>query len=74
MAGELINIEEDNSGVSKVTVKENGRIIYGFSTYSVSDLEYLYDVGDYIEIPVMEMKNPPYGTAVEVDYMDDETK
>lgn len=74
LAGELVGIEEDDSGVSKVMVKENDRIVYGFSTYSVSDLEYLYDVGDYVEIPVMEMKNPACDTAVNVDYMDEENK
>lgn len=68
--GKLINIREDESGLSRVIVrKENGHIIYGFSSHSVKDLEQLYEMNSYVSIPIVKS---PSGRAymIDVDYWD----
>lgn len=76
LEGEFLWAEEDilGSGLSRVFIKnEKGRKIYGFSTFSVDELNYLYKDKGSVVIPLTDAPNDrayQMEKDMEVDYWD----
>lgn len=70
MQGKLENLSEDESGLTRVTVRDSkGRLIYGFSALSVGQLRYLYSGKDWINVLLAD---PPKDSNHATDGLPDE--